>query len=74
MITKKKVETFNSCNSCGFYNMKPSIKGIFTVRECGEIYEYRIGCIDVRLCNNCAYQLKELLNEQLTHQHEDKGE
>ena len=66
MIEQNKRKEFCSCNNCGGYNMQPNIKEKLVFAECGEIYSYIIGnCVEIRLCNKCASELKELLEKQL---------
>lgn len=65
MIEQNKLEKFNSCNCCGRFNIQPETSISYTVLECGEIYNYKVGCIEFRVCRNCAYKLKYLLEKQL---------
>jgi hypothetical protein len=66
MIEQTKIKEFCSCNNCSGYNRQPNIKEKLFFAECGEIYSYIIGnCIEVRLCNKCAKELKLLLEKQL---------
>lgn len=66
MIIQEKEKNFSSCNNCGGYNMQPNIEYKITFAECGDVYSYIIGnCIEVRLCNKCANELKQLLEKQL---------
>ena len=69
MIKCKKLKEFSSCNNCGGYNMQPDIKDNIKFIECGETYQYILAVgntgIEIRLCNKCAYELKQLLEKQL---------
>lgn len=69
MIEQNKIKEFSSCNNCGGYNMQPNINCDIMFTECGEIYQYLFmtgnSGTEVRLCNKCARELKELLEKQL---------
>ena len=66
MIKQTKLKKFRSCNNCGGYNAQSHLDSETVVLECGEIYEYIIGHgVEVRLCNKCARELKDLLEMQL---------
>jgi hypothetical protein len=66
MIEQNKVKGFSSCNNCGGYNRQPNIKEKLIFAECGEIYSYLIvNSVEIRLCNKCASELKDLLEKQL---------
>ena len=66
MVEQNKVEEFSSCNNCSGYNRQPNIGTNLKFKECGEVYSYIIGnCVEIRLCNKCAAELKELLEVQI---------
>lgn len=69
MIKQEKLKDFSSCNGCGGYNMQPKIDNKIKFLECGEIYSYLL-CIgstgtEIRLCDKCAKEFKDLLEKQL---------
>lgn len=67
MIEQERQTNFSSCNNCYGYNKQPDIE-CKTIKfvECGDVYSYLVGnCIEVRLCNKCANELKQLLEKQL---------
>ena len=69
MIKQTKLEEFSNCNGCSRYNMQPNFDSRISVLECGEVYQYILYTgktgIEIRLCNKCANELKELLEKQL---------
>lgn len=66
MIEQNKIKEFSSCNNCGGYNRQPQTAFNIKFAECGNVYSYIIGnCVEIRLCNKCASELKELLEKQL---------
>ena len=66
MIEQNKIKEFSSCNNCGGYNRQPQIDFNIKFVECRNVYSYIIGnCFEIRLCNKCASELKDLLEKQL---------
>lgn len=69
MIEQEKAKEFASCNNCGGYNIQPQTWCKIKFLECGEVWRYIFsagsGGVEVRLCNKCASELKELLEKQL---------
>jgi hypothetical protein len=69
MIEQNKMHNLASCNNCSGYNIQPNTHCNIKFKECGEVYQYIFAVgnagIELRLCNKCASELKELLEKQL---------
>lgn len=66
MIVKTKNKQFASCLCCGGCNMQPKINTGLRFAECGDVYSYLISnIVEIRLCNECARELKRELEKQI---------
>lgn len=59
------IETFQSCNACNRYNKRGSGPEQMYKSLCRNIRGYVIGGMCVRLCEDCARELRDQLNELL---------
>lgn len=59
------IEEFQSCNACGRYNKRGSGPKQMYESLCRNIRSYVIGGMSVRLCEDCARELRDQLNELL---------
>lgn len=59
------IEEFQSCNACGRYNKRGSGPEQMYKSLCRNIRSYVIGGMCIRLCEDCARELKDQLNELL---------
>lgn len=65
MIKVSKETGFSSCNVCGRYNQEPNFDPGTKTKLCGDVYSYLLTCVEIRLCDECAKELRDLLNKQL---------
>lgn len=59
------IEEFQSCNACGRYNKRGSGPEQMYRSLCKNIRSYVIGGMCIRLCEDCARELRDQLNELL---------
>ena len=59
------IEEFQSCNACGRYNKRGPGPEQMYKSLCKNIRSYTIGGMRIRLCEDCARELRDQLNELL---------